>query len=339
MGMSVLSNSTSHAGLPSNPSEHEMAAVRSTRLTVVSASNARYYPGLLVTLYSLLCNLSKNVSVDFVVLAEGLSDLHSTTLRRVLGRTSRGFSLTTISVDLHEFQQLRTDYGGSRMAYARLLMPKSISSDFALYVDSDIVVQRDVSKLVELPWPKECLLHAVKDPKGPTFAGDGMNCDRLGIPLSAPYFNSGFMWMNLKRWREQDIAGKCAEFIQHFTDEIRWWDQSVLNAVLWQSWQQLDERWNFLVDHSLRKLEIYPFLSRQDINAHYLGPDKPWLGFNPYRHFFDAYNSRISNLIPAEIGSCRLGTADTLKRIGFFVRRGYRNYGSFCKQSLLKLRA
>jgi|CZKV01.1.fsa_nt_gi lipopolysaccharide biosynthesis glycosyltransferase len=315
-----------------------MAEIQPIRLTVVSGSNAGYFPGLLVTFYSLLCNISKNVSVDFVVLAEGLADVHNTTLHQVLDRTGREYSLRIIPVALQNFQQLRADYGGSRMAYARLLLPKLLSCNVALYVDSDIVVQRDAGKLLELSWPKECLLYAVKDPKDPTFSNDAVNCERIGIPPSAPYFNSGWMWMNLGKWRQQDVAGKCAEFMRHFPEEIRWWDQSVLNAVLWQNWQPMDGAWNFLVDHSLRKLDVYPWSPRRDINAHYLGPDKPWLGFNPYRHFFDAYYTRISDLIPAEIRSCRPGAVDILKRFRFYARRSCLNYGSFCKQSLLKLR-
>jgi lipopolysaccharide biosynthesis glycosyltransferase len=316
-----------------------MAGLQFARLTVISGSNPRYYPGLLVAFYSLLCTLSRNVSVDFVVLADGLIEVHDLTLRQVLDRTGRAYTLKIISVDLQAFQPLRRDYGASYMAYARLLIPKLVFSDFALYVDSDIVVQRDVAGLTGLSWPKNCLLYAVKDPKDPSFSNDSLNCERLGIPPSALYFNSGWMWMNLKKWRQDDVEGKCADFIRHFPNEIRWWDQSVLNAVLWQNWEPLDDRWNFLVDHSLRKLDLYPWKLSRDINAHYLGPDKPWLGFNPYRHFFDAYYSQILDLVPAEIAPCRPRITDALRRIGFYARRSCQNYGSFCKQGLLRLRS
>jgi lipopolysaccharide biosynthesis glycosyltransferase len=315
-----------------------MAEVQPIRMTVLSGSNAGYFPGLLVAFYSLLRNLAKQVSVDFVVLAEGLVEVHDATLRRVLDHAGREYSLKIIAVDLQAFEALRTDYGGSRMAYARLLMPQLIASDFALYVDSDIVVQRDVAQLSMLPWPDDCqLLYAVADPKGPTFANDGMNCERLGIPPAAPYFNSGWMWMNLGKWRQQDIAGKCADFTRRFPEEVKWWDQSVLNAVLWKNWQPLDAGWNTLVDHTLGRLDLFPFPLARNVNAHYLGPDKPWLAFNPYQQYFGSIFSEIAHLVPDNMVPYPINGKDVFKRARFFMRRSYLNYGSFCKQTLKQL--
>ena len=49
------------------------------------------------------------------------------------------------------------------MAYARLLCPQLIAEDQALYLDSDIVVGRDMSRLTELPWIEGRPVYAVHD--------------------------------------------------------------------------------------------------------------------------------------------------------------------------------
>jgi len=301
---------------------------------VVSACNGRYFPGLLVTLYSLLKSLRWSCRANLVVLTDGLSNLCEEVLRRVLDCTGKEYSLEIIPVDLGRFERHRADYGGSRLAYARLLIPEYVACGEALYVDCDMVIRRDVAELLELSWAENCVLQAVVDPKSPTFAAEGMDCERVGVDAEARYFNSGFLWMNLGRWRERGVAARCVEFMERFPEELRWWDQSVLNAVLWRSWEPMDEAWNLAVERTLKKGELIPGAAARETNVHYLGPDKPWLGFHPYRAYFDAFFREIAHSVPRELLAYQAGTLDRFRGVHFFARRAFRNYGSICKQRL-----
>ncbi len=306
-------------------------------ITVVSTANARYFPGVLVTFYSLLTNLAPGWCVDFKLLTDELDERQRVVLRQTIECTGKNATLEIIQVDFAEYEQNPADYGGGKMAYARLLMPRLIAADRALYVDSDIVVARDVSSLTTLPWPADCLMYAVNDPKIPTFADEEMPYERLGISASTPYFNSGFLWVNLAAWKRCGVGAACLQYMRQNPDGLRWWDQSILNAVLWKNWRPLAREWNLPPERIMGRFGLYPFATERGINVHYLGPEKPWLQMHPYQHFYRACATKLARLIPDGFVLRRDTGSEVLQRWRYFLNRAYWNYGSFCKQGLLKL--
>ena len=307
------------------------------RLRVVSAANARYLPGVLVTFRSLLQHLAPAWAVDFTLLTDDtLDEPHRLALRRVLQAAGRDHTLDIVGIDLEEYAHFPALYG-SRLAYARLLMPRLIAEDRALYLDCDIVVGKDVSALAALPWPEGCLLYAVNDPRITTFAmpWEAIPCEPLGIPPSAPYFNSGFLWVNLAEWRRQDIENATREYIRRFPDGVRWHDQSVLNAVLWNRWHPLDRAWNSAPEQTMGRFEVYPFRPALDVNVHYLGKEKPWLETTPFQYFYEAQAAGIAALAPEAFPARRAAPGERVRRLGYFAKRAFFNYGGFVRRKLL----
>ena len=308
------------------------------RLSVVSAANVRYFPGLLVTFHSLLQHLAPSWSVDFVLMADDLEERHLSLLRTALGSTGRDFTLAAVQPDFRGYEDCPSLHG-SKLTYARLLIPKLINSDRALYVDSDIVVLRDVSRLAVLPWPEESVLYAVPDARITTVsaAWENLPWEPLGLPADAPYFNGGLIWINLAEWRRQGIDDACREYIERFPDRLQWCDQSVLNAVLWKRWQPLETAWNLAPEQTLGPLEPYPFVRRKDVNVHYVGREKPWLEMHPLEYFYWEAAAGIVPLTPDAFAARAGISREPMKRLRYFAYRGYLVYGSFCKRTLLKL--
>ena len=272
--------------------------------------------------HSLLCHLAPGWSVDFKILTDALSEEQRLALAEVLCVTQRDHTLEVLDLDLSEYREYPALYG-SKLAYARLLLPKLFAADHALYVDSDIVVTRDVSVLANLPWPDDRVLYAVRDERLPSFGTgwEDIPCKALGIPPAAPYFNSGFLWLNLAAWRRLDLAAACRGYVASFPDRLRWHDQTVLNAVLWNRWSPLENSWNLPPERTLPRWQPYPFIRARQVNVHYLGPEKPWARMHPLEYFYRDAAAKIAARVPGALRLRRKSGWEGLLRLRYFTLR------------------
>jgi lipopolysaccharide biosynthesis glycosyltransferase len=109
----------------------------------------------------------------------------------------------------------------------------------------------------------------------------------IGLAPDTPYFNSGLLVINLKRWRAEKISQKVIRYLREYEQYINLADQDGLNAVLFDDWGRLDPKWN-VVSHILYyeqweesafKEEIRPIreeLIRKPYIFHFSGGSKPW---------------------------------------------------------------
>lgn len=136
----------------------------------------------------------------------------------------------------------------------------------ALYLDSDILITRDIDPL--------------------------LNYDLYGKPLAAlpeiqldysdnptfkdhPYFNSGIMVIDLKWWRNNRIGNKLVELSKTLKDWTGSGDQDVLNAFFRSNYTPLPLSFNFLINI----FKNLPF--KNPLIVHWAGKSKPWLSNSP----------------------------------------------------------
>ncbi|TLD87549.1 glycosyltransferase family 8 protein [Helicobacter sp. MIT 05-5294] len=121
--------------------------------------------------------------------------------------------------------------------------------DKCLYLDVDMLVIGDLRELFALDLG-ENIAGVVLDCSNPyrqksLKARDSTRAD-FTFPFREEYFNSGFMLINLPKWRELDIQGKALEFVRNFTTNM---DQDILNAVIGNQTLKLPPKWNLFVNH------------------------------------------------------------------------------------------
>lgn len=158
--------------------------------------------------------------------------------------------------------------------YDRLLAPFIISGPKALYLDTDLLFQGDVSTL----WDEStngCPIAAVQDQSILTIGSEqgGIDWeDRLLNPEDG-YFNSGVLLMDLGMWRDRDLCNKCVEcakeFIGQFGKPPALHDQYALNVVCQGDWQALPRRWNTFAEKVCEKPEDATIV-------HFAGSHKPF---------------------------------------------------------------
>ena len=153
--------------------------------------------------------------------------------------------------------------------YLRLLIPRTLPETVnrVLYLDADMIIDGDVAPLLATNLDGFALA-ACADPVGQKL---------LGNPH---YFNSGTMLINLRYWREYEIAKQALDLASR--KRLPLFDQDALNAVIpRQAVLALGMEYNYMIFHRL-KAEFIPLLEAalRDISApkilHYTGASKPW---------------------------------------------------------------
>lgn len=148
--------------------------------------------------------------------------------------------------------------------YLRLFAPLVLpNDDYAIYLDSDIIVLDDISKILDnVDFSKAVYAVTESDPnyklKGwaqilpierPIAPYISMEAylyrlrHYLGMSQEAKFFNTGVLILNLKMWREQQLTHRVIEYIAQKT-MLNNSDQDALNAILNGDYGELEPRWN-----------------------------------------------------------------------------------------------
>ena len=148
--------------------------------------------------------------------------------------------------------------------YYRLLLPSLLSGDVKkiIYLDSDTIVQSDLSTVYDIPMDGYSLAGAmdIKSSK---------EAERIGV---SRYINSGVLLMNLDFWRRNLIDRKCLSWISVQKDLILG-DQDAINIVCQSSIYVLGKEWNYCLDP---RSTYSPDELKSAKIVHFITSDKPW---------------------------------------------------------------
>lgn len=293
------------------------AAVSSDRRTVriVCCADDAYAAGLAVTLRSAGATLDPRRRLEAVLVDGGISAMNRERIDSTCA--AAGIAIEWRPFDADRLGGLPISHHISRTAYFRLMLGELLAErQRVLYLDSDLLIRRDLSRLWDLPLDDAWCAAAV-DVGCPAFdarlalpnfrrCGPYLsvfspirNYRRLGFTGREPYFNSGLLLIDLDAWRRERIAQRTIECLETHRRFVWCWDQYALNVVLAGHWKRLEPRWN-VGSH----LYEYPSADAAPIPAdeyrravtdpavvHFTTNRKPWhFGVpHPYRDDFYAH--------------------------------------------------
>lgn len=318
-------------------------------IPVVFAANDKYVPYLGVALFSLINHASKENEYQIYILNADISTMHMEKLLQLkkdniyihfydISRYMEGINIGTVA---HLSQET---------AY-RLLIDQ-LFSDYKkiLYLDSDIVIRKDVAKLYEIDL-RENVLGAVRGRLFPP--GVEYIQKTLGLDIQ-DYFNAGILLINVELFRELKIGREGLAMLSKRCYATQ--DQDVLNLLCAGKVLFIDGRWNVEWEHltgSSRKpvidevregtLEyIYdPYI------VHYTSPIKPWAHpeITLADYFWD--NARkttfyeeilYQNLVSQELWNHYLFPWRSVKPHSRIILYGYGNVGHIFYEQIRKTR-
>jgi lipopolysaccharide biosynthesis glycosyltransferase len=246
-----------------------------------------------VTLYSALANMKSVGAVSVYIIDGGISERNKGKLTEVLRMNHMEVQLEWVKPDLLELGALTPSGYYTLAVYLRLLIPELLPAhcERAIYLDSDLVVERDLGQLWERGMDAFPAL-AVPNYDRPVISWKSEAYDNyplFGLAPDTPYCNTGVMVMNLNRWRTEKIGRRAIDFARQFPLVDA--DQGALNIIIGSGWGLLEPKWNvqlsgfegyarFLKSFSnLSELAVQKVLEdllREPYILHFTWRIKPW---------------------------------------------------------------
>lgn len=265
------------------PQESIEPAFVGNNVAVFFNCDNNFVPYLAVTLASIIENSNKDFNYDLIVLNEGMTVRNKNILRNFV-EAHPNFSLRFFSMNYYSKQydigSFLTSRHISTPVYYRIFAPMIFKNyERIVYLDSDLIVNTDISKLFLRPIMDKAIL-AVPDyyvcqplysPKYCKYAKE-----LLKIKDLSKYFNSGVLVYNLQKMREKEYM---QEFLKMRNVKLEYHDQDILNSALQDDLHIIEPEWNYQVhckNDDSSYLNFYQPLKKLNI-VHFTSGEKPWL--------------------------------------------------------------
>ena len=258
-------------------------------IPIFFATDNNYVPFLAVSIKSLLDNASKDYFYNIHVLTDGISNENKLELQKHMSQNSK-LIFDDISEHLVKIQArldatLR-DYYTASIFYRLFIAALYPNYDKAIYLDCDIKVVGDISKLWNIDLGDN-IFGVVPDdvistnPQFRIYARDAVGVDY------DKYFNSGVLLMNLVKYREEKIKEKFVYYLVKYNFETAAPDQDYLNAICKDKVMYIERGWDRMSTDEDYDGELYII--------HYNNFRKPWYYDNvPYEKYFWEYAKRTT---------------------------------------------
>lgn len=175
-------------------------------------------------------------------------------------------------------------------AYYRILLSSILTENIekVLYFDCDMLVLEDLSDIYNMDIGNYAIA-AVED----VWPIKEDHRIQILFPYSERYFNSGFLIINLKYWRDNDIEDKLLAFAKQ-ERKVFFHDQDALNKVLGHNCFFLPLRWNrfSIAYRSYRQFVIYSDWKQYQQNPAVIHFTlvRPWHNLSsPYKQLYYEY--------------------------------------------------
>ncbi len=250
-------------------------------IPIFMATDDNYVPFLAVTLQSMIENASKNYNYSIKILNTGISDDNKVKIKRYEDKNVN-IEFVDMKKALDEIGlRLHTCIYYTQTTYYRLFIASMYPQyDKVLYIDCDVAITGDVSKLYNINIGNN-LVGATTDefvmnyPKIHSYMTDCLGLDKV-----SDYFNAGVLIMNLDQFRKQDFEGKFVDLLAKYKFAVQ--DQDYLNVICKNQVHYINGSWDKMpCDESMpvNKLNL----------IHYNLIWKPWHAEIPYGDIFWKY--------------------------------------------------
>ena len=284
-----------------------------------------------VMIYSVCVN-NPDVDIDFhLVVDESVTEKDRQGLMSTVSRFS-GKQVILYETSSQQYNNLPF-YNNDRMTratYYRLFLTEILpdSVDKVLYIDGDCIVRRSLLPL----WNTDLENYAIGAAYVKVLKGNEYY-ERLAYPPRFGYFNSGVLLVNMTYWRRHNLVSVFANYIETHKDRIKWWDQDVQNAVLYDKKKAIPLKYNMQTDCLYKDQTWGPWHSEDEIAEaindpviiHYIFKNKPWASYSrnphPYRSSFLKYQKQTV------WRGCRTGKLTLRKRVRVFIGDSLRKLG------------
>lgn len=231
-------------------------------MNIVLATSDLYSKLALVTLESLFIN-NKCKEITIYYIGNKLTVESKTNIQNLVDSHGRNVCFIDMPEDMCPIAGLlRKDPIVYSYCYLSNLLPSTI--DKALLIESDVIVTGNIDGLYNLDI-NNFYLAASDDMQSKFYK------KKLGMKSDSPYFNSGIMLVNLKKWRENNVPEELTKVIAEGTHKFFYEVQDEMNTFFEGKVKIFHPKYNcttslFLFDYKnmIRYRRPSTFCSRKD---------------------------------------------------------------------------
>lgn len=219
-------------------------------INILCATDDNYAPYCGIMLTSLFESNKESQFEVYVFLDGDLSSRNIAKFRKLEQLYGNRVLLMTIDNELlKDCPVNRLNNSGSHThitlpTYYRLLaselLPQTVKK--IIYFDCDIAIDGDIKPLWETDLEGKAVACIVD-----CYPMDKQMDERLGYAKEYGYFNAGVVLLNLVYWRNHQVSKKLFDYIREKESVLKYMDQDVLNAVLYDKKVFVPERYNFQI--------------------------------------------------------------------------------------------
>jgi len=217
-------------------------------MDVVYITDESYVMPTSVSIVSLCTNVNQSKNINVYIICHGLSETSKNKFKKIL---FSNLNLKLIDVQEKSLAEIGKNgfliagFHVSPSALLKFYLPKIFGTlDKILYLDSDVIINKDISELWEINIA-DYYSAVVERPYFPT-----INFDKLGI-ADEYYFNTGVMLMNLKLMRDVGLTEMLIEYRKNGFNTLM--DQDAFNSVMHGKIVKLDYKYNLGMMWFMRK--------------------------------------------------------------------------------------
>ena len=248
-------------------------------IPVFYACDDNFVKYTVVSLYSMIQNASKDYKYRVYVLH---TDVSPERKEHVLALANEDFEISFEDVTdyLHSIAEklpIRDYY--SKTTYYRLFIAEMFPEyDKAVYIDSDTVVQGDISELYRTDL-KDAYLGACHEQAMVQVDEYGTYAEKVVGVSRYNFFNAGMILINCNQFRLHFVLDKFLQYL-HTYNFVVTQDEDYLNLICKDHVYWLDQRWNTEIFGEI------PYPIEEARILHYIMVSKPW-------HYVDCRHGEI----------------------------------------------
>ena len=236
--------------------------------------NKKFFPPLGILLTSMVLTNPSPLSIHV-----GCSEIDEGDLEKLRNFTElyENVSITLYYIDTESL----LNYVGRKnpaAAYYRVIMANALylAVDKLLYMDVDTLFIGKFSQFTTLDLEGKAFM-AVED----TLSGDSLRDHKkeLGLSEQDRYFNSGVMYIDLKKWHENSLSEKVLDLLHQRAIGKRnfsFMDQGAMNIAGAGLWKPLPAQFNMMAP--ILRERFHGTLPDDTVILHFAGAYKPWKG-------------------------------------------------------------
>jgi len=207
-----------------------------------------------------------NLNIIFHIFIDYIDDISLNLLEKFAKNNKVIVIIYKINTEV--FDQLPYTKHFAKATYNRFLMPQILNGivDKFIYIDADVQCFGNLKSLMQLNL-KDNVVAVVNDLP---YVRE-KQIKKLNIKNNK-YFNAGFMFIDTKKWNDNNISEKAIKLSFDNLGKFAWLDQDALNIVLDGKCLYIDKKYDYLLNMK-HKSSTMP---NNVIFVHYVGRYKPW---------------------------------------------------------------